>query len=302
MIEKKEAVIGWIGTGVMGYWMCRHILENGYRVVVFNRTKEKALKLVDAGAEWADSPGELAGKADIIFSIVGYPEDVKEVYFGKNGVFSTAKKGSVVIDMTTTKPSLSVEIYDTAGEMGVKALDAPVSGGDVGAKNGTLAVMAGGDRDVFDMISPLFNIIGKNIRYQGKAGSGQHTKMCNQIAISGIMIGVCESLLYAHRAGLDLQVMIDTIKGGAAASWSLENYAPRILKKDYEPGFMVEHFIKDMGIALDEAKKMNIFLPGLSLVHQLYVSLKALGYGKSGTHALILALDKLSGSGFRKGI
>ena len=299
-VKNKEVTIGWVGTGVMGFWMCRHLMEKGYKAVVYNRTKSKTDGLVKEGAQWADTPAAVAEKADIIFTIVGYPEDVRKVYFEENSIFTTVKKGSVLIDMTTTEPSLAVEIYRRGREIGVDSIDAPVSGGDVGAKNASLAIMAGGDKDVFDAVYPLLEIMGKNIVYQGGAGTGQHTKMCNQIAISGIMIGVCESLLYAHKAGLDLQVMIDTIKGGAAASWSLDNYTPRILKGDYDPGFMVEHFIKDMGIALDEAKKMNLFLPGLSLVHQLYVSLKALGYGRNGTHSLILALDKLSGSTFSK--
>ena len=297
-VKNKEIKIGWIGTGVMGVWMCRHLMEKGYKAVVYNRTKSKTDKLVEEGAVWADTPAEVAEKSDVIFTIVGYPQDVRKVYFEKDGIFESVKKGSVLIDMTTTEPSLAVEIYNRGKEIGVDSIDAPVSGGDVGAKNGTLAVMAGGEEAVFNAVYPLFEVMGKNIIYQGGAGTGQHTKMCNQITISGIMIGLCEALLYAHKAGLDLQVMIDTIKGGAAACWSLDNYAPRILKGDYDPGFMVEHFIKDMGIALDEAKKMGLFLPGLSLVHQLYVSLKAIGYGKYGTHSLILALDKLSGSSF----
>lgn len=297
-VKNKEIKIGWIGTGVMGVWMCRHLMEKGYKAVVYNRTKSKTDKLVEEGAVWADTPAEVAQQSDVIFTIVGYPQDVRKVYFEKDGIFESVKKGSVLIDMTTTEPSLAVEIYNRGKEIGVDSIDAPVSGGDVGAKNGTLAVMAGGEEAVFNTVYPLFEVMGKNIIYQGGAGTGQHTKMCNQITISGIMIGVCEALLYAHKAGLDLQVMIDTIKGGAAACWSLDNYAPRILKGDYDPGFMVEHFIKDMGIALDEAKKMGLFLPGLSLVHQLYVSLKAIGYGKYGTHSLILALDKLSGSSF----
>jgi 3-hydroxyisobutyrate dehydrogenase len=297
-VKNKEITVGWIGTGVMGFWMCRHLMENGYKAVVFNRTKSKTDKLIEEGAEWADSPAAVAEKADVIFTIVGYPEDVRKVYFDDDGILSSVKKGSVLVDMTTTEPSLAVEIYKKAKNAGVASVDAPVSGGDVGAKNRTLTVMAGGDEKIFDILYPLFEIMGKNIRYQGNAGTGQHTKMCNQITISGIMIGVCESLLYAHKAGLNLQTMLDTIRGGAAACWSLDNLAPRILKGDFEPGFMVEHFIKDMGIALDEAKNMGLFLPGLSLVHQLYVSLKAIGYGKSGTHSLILALDTLSGSSF----
>ncbi len=299
-VKNREVTIGWIGTGVMGFWMCKHLMDNGYKAVVYNRTRSKADNLVSEGAEWADTPAAVAEKADIIFTIVGYPADVRKVYFEADGIFEKVRRGSVLIDMTTTEPSLAVEIFKKGMEIGVDAIDAPVSGGDVGAKNAALAIMAGGEKDVYDTVYPLFEIMGKNIRYQGGAGTGQHTKMCNQITIAGIMIGVCESLLYAHKAGLDLQVMIDTIKGGAAACWSLDNYAPRILKGDYDPGFMVEHFIKDMGIALDEAKRMNLFLPGLSLVHQLYVSLKALGYGKYGTHSLILALDRLSGSTFSK--
>ena len=299
-VKNREVTIGWIGTGVMGFWMCKHLMDNGYKAVVYNRTRSKADNLVSEGAEWADTPAAVAEKADIIFTIVGYPADVRRVYLEDDGIFEKVRRGSVLIDMTTTEPSLAVEIFKKGMEIGVDTIDAPVSGGDVGARNAALAIMAGGEKDVYDTVYPLFEIMGKNIRYQGGAGTGQHTKMCNQITIAGIMIGVCESLLYAHKAGLDLQVMIDTIKGGAAACWSLDNYAPRILKGDYDPGFMVEHFIKDMGIALDEAKRMNLFLPGLSLVHQLYVSLKALGYGKYGTHSLILALDRLSGSTFSK--
>ena len=254
-VKNKEITIGWIGTGVMGFWMCKHLMDNGYKAVVYNRTKAKADGLVKEGALWADTPSVVSEKADVIFTIVGYPADVRKVYFGEDGIFESVKKGSILIDMTTTEPSLAVEIYNKGKEKGIYSIDAPVSGGDVGAKNGTLAVMAGGDEDVFNTVYPLFELMGKNVKYQGGEGSGQHTKMCNQITISGIMIGVCEALIYAHKAGLDLQVMIDTIKGGAAACWSLDNYAPRILKGDYDPGFMVEHFIKDMGIALDEAKK-----------------------------------------------
>ena len=296
----EKSRIGWIGTGVMGFWMCRHLLETGYSVSVYNRTKSKCDELIKMGAKWAGSPAQAASQSDIIFTILGYPKDVREVYFGVKGVFEGCKgaKGKYLVDMTTTEPSLAVEIFNRAAEAGCHSLDAPVSGGDVGAKEARLTIMAGGERQVFDSLLPVLSHLGKNIRYAGKAGSGQHTKMCNQIAITGIMCGMCESLIYGYKAGLNLSEMVDTIKGGAAASWSLENYGPRILKGDFKPGFMVEHYIKDMGIALEEAKRMNINLPGLTLVHQLYSALNAMGHGKKGTHSLVLALDRLSSAGF----
>jgi len=308
--SKKEMKIGWIGSGVMGYWMCHHLIKAGYKVSVYNRTKEKAVPLIDMGAQWRGSPAEVAADSDIIFSIVGYPKDVEEVYFGENGILKgcasaqtvsgqgAANKAKYLVDMTTTKPSLSVEIYNKAKEIGCYALDAPVSGGDVGAREARLTIMVGGDKEVYDFIMPVFSHIGKNIKYAGKAGSGQNTKMCNQIAITGVMIGMCEALLYGYKAGLDLEEMINTIKAGAAGSWSLENYAPRILKGDYKPGFMVEHFIKDMEIAIEESRKMDLNLPGLSLVHQLYVVLKTMGYGRSGTQSFVFALNRLSNADF----
>ncbi len=299
-LSRDNTSIGWIGTGIMGFWMCRHIIEKGYSVTVYNRTKNKAIELLEKGAIWVDSPSLVAENSDIVFTVVGFPRDVREVYFGEKGIFSTLKKGSIAVDMTTNEPSLAVEIYDKARAMGCYAVDAPVSGGDIGAREARLTIMAGGDRASFDYLKPIFEVMGKNILYQGRAGSGQHTKMCNQITIAGTVIGVCESLIYGHNAGLDLQTMLDTIRGGAAACWALENYVPRILKGDYSPGFMVDHFIKDMGIALEEARRMNLFLPGLSLVQQLYIALKSLGHGGSGTHALVLALDKVSGSSFSK--
>ncbi len=295
----KDIKIGWIGTGVMGFWMCHHLLNAGYKVYLYNRTKEKAKKLIDMGAQWCNTPSETASCSDIIFTIVGYPKDVEEIYFGKNGIFEGCSGGAKYLaDMTTTKPSLSVEIYNKAKTIGCNALDAPVSGGDIGAREGRLSIMVGGDKEVYDLLIPVLNFLGKNIKYTGKAGSGQNTKMCNQIAITGTMIGMCESLLYGYKAGLNLDEMLNTIKGGAAGSWSLENYGPRILKGDYKPGFMVEHFIKDMEIALEESKKMNLNLPGLTLVHQLYTVLKAMGYGRAGTHSLIFALNQLSDAGF----
>lgn len=293
-ISRGQTRIGWIGTGVMGVSMCGHIMSKGYATTVYNRTRAKAQPLLDKGAKWADSPKAVADQSDVIFSIVGFPPDVREVYLGKTGILSGAKSGCVVVDMTTTEPSLAKEIYAAAGAKGVHAVDAPVSGGDVGARNAALSIMVGGDKEVVEAIRPLFESMGKTIVHQGGAGSGQHAKMCNQIVIAGTMIGVCESLLYGYKAGLDLETMLSSISGGAAACWSLNNLAPRILKRNFDPGFFVEHFIKDMGIALDEAKRMGLSLPGLALVHQLYLAVQAQGHGKCGTHALMLALENMS--------
>ncbi len=293
-ITPSNTKIGWIGTGVMGAAMLDRIRQQGYEAFVYNRTQSKAQPLIDQGATWADSPKAVAEQADVIFTIVGFPDDVREVYFGEQGVLAGAKKDSIIVDMTTTEPSLAQEIYETAQAEGVSTIDAPVSGGDVGAKNGALSIMVGGDRQAVDQVMPLLEIMGKNIVYQGKAGSGQHTKMCNQITIAGTMIGVCECLLYGYRAGLDLSVMLQSISGGAAACWTLDNLAPRIVKRNFDPGFYVEHFIKDMSIALQEANRMGLAMPGLSLVKQLYEATKAQGHGKKGTHALMLALEKLS--------
>ena len=294
-VHPSQIKIGWVGTGVMGRWMCQHVMDLGYTATIFTRTKSKADPLLKAGATWADSPAEVAESSDIIFTIVGFPEDVRQVYLGENGILTTAKSGSIVVDMTTTEPSLAIEIHQAARAKGVSSIDAPVSGGDVGAREARLAIMIGGDQEAVDAIHPLFEAMGQNIVYQGEAGSGQHTKMCNQITISGTMIGVCEALLYGAKAGLDLEIVLSTISKGAAGCWSLDNLAPRVLKRNFDPGFFVEHFIKDMGIALDEAKRMGISLPGLSLVHQLYLATQAQGHGRLGTHALMLALEKLSG-------
>ena len=294
-VHPSQIKIGWVGTGVMGRWMCQHVIDLGYTATIFTRTKSKADPLLKAGATWANSPAEVAESSDIIFTIVGFPDDVRQVYLGENGILTTAKSGSIVVDMTTTEPSLAVEVHQAARAQGISSIDAPVSGGDVGAREARLAIMIGGDKEVVDAIHPLFEAMGQNIVYQGEAGSGQHTKMCNQITIAGTMIGVCEALLYGAKAGLDLEIMLSTISKGAAGCWSLENLAPRVLKRNFDPGFFVEHFIKDMGIALDEAKRMGISLPGLSLVHQLYLATQAQGHGRLGTHALMLALEKLSG-------
>ncbi len=286
--------IGWIGTGVMGSSMAGHLLNKGYAATVFNRTRDKAKPLLERGAQWGDSPKAVAQKSDIIFSIVGFPHDVREVILGSDGALNGASAGSVLVDMTTSDPSLAREIYQAAQARQVASVDAPVSGGDVGAREARLSIMVGGDKEVVERIRPLFEVMGKTIVYQGPAGAGQHTKMVNQILIATAMIGICEALLYGHKAGLDLNTVLESVSGGAAGSWSLSNYAPRMLKGNFDPGFFVEHFIKDMGIALAEAKRMNLSLPGLALAEQLYLALKAQGHARKGTHALMLALAKLS--------
>ena len=291
----NNTTIGWVGTGVMGASMVGHLIKAGYKCVVYNRTKEKASAVLEQGAQWADSPGAVAGQSKVIFTMVGFPSDVREVYFNDDGIINSSREGSILVDMTTTEPSLAVEIFEGAKAKEVQSIDAPVSGGDVGAKNAALSIMVGGDKQAVDDAMPLLNLMGKNIVYQGKAGSGQHTKMCNQITVSGTMIGVCEALLYGQKAGLDLTTMLSSISGGAAGCWTLNNLAPRIVNRNFDPGFYVEHFIKDMSIALKESEAMGLYMPGLSLVKQLYLAVQAQGHGKLGTHALTLALEKISG-------
>ena len=286
--------VAWIGTGVMGLPMCGHLIAGGAKLTVSNRTRAKADPLVAAGAAWADTPRAAAHAADVVFTIVGYPQDVRQVYLGPESVIAGARPGAVLVDMTTTEPALAVEIAERASAAGATALDAPVSGGDVGARNGTLSIMVGGDQAALERVRPLLAALGRTIVHEGGPGSGQHTKMCNQIVIAGTMIGVCESLVYGYRAGLDLETMLQSIRGGAAGCWALDNVAPRVLKKDFAPGFMVDHFIKDMGIALQEAARMRLALPGLALVHQLYVATAAQGHGRSGTHALFLGVEAVS--------
>ena len=286
--------IGWIGTGVMGRSMCRHLMAAGYRTTVYTRSRGKAEEALAGGAVWAESPGAVAGASDVVFTMVGFPSDVREVYFGQAGVLAAARSGSILVDMTTTEPTLARQIHEAAQARGAQAVDAPVSGGDVGARNATLSIMVGGEPDPVAAVMPLFEIMGKNIVHQGGPGAGQHTKMCNQIVIAGTMIGVCESLLYAYRAKLEPETMLKSIRSGAAGCWSLENLAPRILRGDFEPGFIVEHFVKDMGIALAESQRLGLAMPGLALVHQLYLALQAQGHGRRGTQALLLALEHLS--------
>ncbi|ATH91211.1 NAD(P)-dependent oxidoreductase [Bacillus glycinifermentans] len=281
-----KQTIGFVGLGVMGNSMASHILTEGYPVVVYTRTKRKADNLLEKGAEWKSSVKELAEAADVIITMVGYPQDVEEVYFGSGGIIENAKKGSYLIDMTTSKPSLAKKIEAAAREKSLYTLDAPVSGGDIGARNGTLAIMVGGERKAFEDCLPIFSIMGENIQYQGPAGSGQHTKMCNQIAIAAGMIGVAEAMAYAKKSGLDPENVLKSITTGAAGSWSLSNLAPRMLKGDFEPGFYVKHFIKDMGIALEEAELMGEKMPGLELAKSLYDRLAEKGEENSGTQSI----------------
>ncbi|MFQ5425666.1 MAG: NAD(P)-dependent oxidoreductase [Gaiellales bacterium] len=294
MTDAPEARLGWIGTGVMGSSMCGHLLDAGYRVTVYSRTRERAEPLLSRGATWADTPADVAAASEVVFSIVGFPVDVREVILGESGALAGAPAGSLIVDMTTTEPSLAIEIYEAARARSVEAIDAPVSGGDVGARNAALSIMVGGDQGPIERARPMLELMGNTIVRQGGAGAGQHTKMVNQILIASGMVGVCEALLYGYRAGLDLDTVIQSVGGGAAGSWSLANYGPRVLSGDYEPGFFVEHFIKDMGIALAEARRMGLAMPGLALAHELYVALQAQGGGRKGIQALVLALASLS--------
>ncbi|MGG1515338.1 NAD(P)-dependent oxidoreductase [Paenibacillus oryzisoli] len=275
-----------IGVGVMGQSMAGHFLKNGYAVHVYNRTKSKADPLIAQGAVWQDTPGEVAAHSQIVITMVGFPSDVEEVYFGEQGILARAQAGATLVDMTTSSPMLAKRIYEEAQQRGLFALDAPVSGGDIGAREARLSIMVGGDREVFERMLPLFQFIGKNIVHQGAAGAGQHTKMCNQIAIASNMMGVVEALVYAERAGLDPQTVLKSIETGAAGSWSLSNLGPRMIGGDFAPGFYIKHFIKDMRIALESAAEMGVELPGLTLAKSLYDRLAAQGEGDSGTQAL----------------
>jgi 3-hydroxyisobutyrate dehydrogenase len=286
--------VGWIGSGVMGRWMCQHLLSKGYKATVYNRTRARAEPLLEAGAAWADSPRAVAERSDVVFAIVGFPSDVREVFLSAQGALAGSRPGMVLVDMTTSEPSLAREIYEAARKREVASIDAPVSGGDVGARNATLSIMVGGDAAAVEVVRPLLECMGKTIVHQGPAGAGQHTKMVNQILIATNMIGVCEALLYGYKAGLDLKTVLQSVGGGAAASWSLNNLGPRIIDRNFEPGFFVEHFIKDMGIALDEARRMGLALPGLALANQLYLAVQAQDWGRKGTQALMLALEQLS--------
>jgi len=275
--------------------MCGHLLARGYSVAVSTRTRTKASALLDAGATWADTPGDVASNSDVVFTMVGYPVDVHDVILGPQGALETARPGTVLVDMSTSEPALAVEIAASAAQRGVHTLDAPVSGGDVGARNATLSIMVGGPVDVFEAVRPCLEAMGSTIVRQGDHGAGQHTKMMNQVLIASNMVGVCEALLYAYRAGLDLESVLASVSGGAAGSWSLSNLAPRMIANNMAPGFYVNHFVKDMAIALAEAGRARLSLPGLALAHQLYVALQAQDGGSDGTQALIRVLASLSG-------
>lgn len=294
-ISPGQTRIGWIGTGVMGRSMCGHLIEAGYKVTLYNRTKDKAAPLIERGAKWADSPREVAAASDVVISIVGYPKDVEQVILAGDGALAGCKPGSVIVDMTTSRPSLAVEIAERAAERGVVSVDAPISGGDVGAKNATLSIMIGGDADTVAALEPIWKTVGSKWVLQGAPGAGQHTKMVNQTLIATGMIGVCEALLYGYKAGLDLERVLESVASGAAGSWSLSNYGPRMIANNFDPGFFVAHFLKDMGIALEEARRMQLAMPGLALAEQLYQAVAAQGHARQGTHSLMLALAQMSG-------
>ena len=283
--------IGFIGVGVMGRSMVRNLMKNGFEVSVYTRTKEKAEEVIAEGALWCDRVATCAADKDVVITIVGYPRDVEEVYFGENGVLENARKGAVVIDMTTTSPTLSQKIYAAAKERGIAALDAPVSGGDTGAKNGTLAIMCGGDKETMESVMDVLEAMGKNIVYEGGPGMGQHCKMANQIALSGALASVCEAITYARKAGLDPKTMLDTIGTGAAASWQLSNNGYKMLAEDYAPGFFMSHYVKDMNIATEEAAKRDLQLPILEKVLAACRELEEKGCGSDGTQALIKSYE-----------
>lgn len=285
MTEQKPTV-GFIGIGVMGRSMAGHLLDAGYSVHVYNRTQAKAQDLLDRGAQWQSSPGKVAAAADAIITIVGFPVDVESVYLGEDGVLAQARSGSLAIDMTTSCPNLASRIAQEAAAKGIEVLDAPVSGGDIGAREARLSIMVGGSVSGFERALPLFEIMGKNIVHQGPAGSGQHTKMCNQIAIASGMMAISEAMAYAKKSGLQPETVLKSIESGAAGSWSLTNLAPRVLKGDYAPGFFVKHFIKDMKIAIESAQAMGLDLPGLQLAKKLYDQLASKGCEDDGTQAL----------------
>lgn len=286
VVAKEQTVIGFIGTGVMGNSMAGHLLKAGYELYVYTRTKVKAEELVAKGAKWVETPKEMAERANVIITMIGYPSDVEDVYLGEQGLIPNAKPGTYVIDMTTSTPSLAAKIASEAKKKGIFALDAPVSGGDIGARDARLAIMVGGEEVDFEAVRPIFEVMGNNIIYQGPAGSGQHTKMCNQIVIASTMVAVTEAVKYAEKSGLDPERVLQSISTGAASSWSLSNLAPKMIQGDFAPGFYIKHFIKDMNIALEEAKKMGLDAPGLALSKSMYDELAAAGEGENGTQAI----------------
>src|SRR5690625_1376427 len=292
MMTNEQLKIGFIGTGVMGKSMVQNLLNASYEVNIYTRTKEKATELINNGATWSDSIADLANNVHVVITMVGYPHDVEEVYFGAEGIIENAKSETLIIDMTTSSPKLAKQIYDVAKEKNIFSLDAPVSGGDIGAKNATLAIMVGGDEQAYQKALPIFEVLGNNIVWHGEAGAGQHAKLANQITIASNMIGVCEALIYAKKSGLEPEKVLSSISTGAAGSWSLSNLAPRMIKNDFSPGFFVKHFIKDMTIAVESAKDLEIDMPGLTLALDLYKQLADMRENDSGTQALIKYYDE----------
>ncbi|MEC8333765.1 MAG: NAD(P)-dependent oxidoreductase [Verrucomicrobiota bacterium] len=290
-MDKASTNIGFVGTGVMGSPMAAHILKEGYKLYVYNRTSTKAQSLIDSGAHLCENPGQVAKNCDVIFAIVGFPQDVESVFLGSDGIVENAKSGAIIVDMTTSRPALAKKIANIAAKKGIQSLDAPVSGGDIGARSGSLSIMVGGERDAYDQIFPLFQLMGENVVYHGPAGSGQHTKMANQIAIASTMLAMCESLTYAKKAGLDPQAVLKSISNGAAGSWTLDNLAPRILREDYEPGFFVKHFIKDMQIAIDSGESMGVDISGLKIAKTKFDQIAEEGFLEKGTQSLIKAYE-----------
>ena len=284
-----QATIGWIGTGVMGVSMARHLMTAGHPLVIHTRTRERAEPLLAAGAQWAESPLAVAERAEIVCSMVGYPEDVEVTHLGPQGTLSAAKAPALLIDFTTSSPALAQRIAERGAALGTQAIDAPVSGGDIGARNATLSIMCGGTEAAFQAARPVLDLLGKTVVLQGPAGSGQHTKMVNQLLIAGTMLGMAEALSYAKKAGLDPETVLQSVGGGAAASWSLTNLAPRILKSDFAPGFFIEHFLKDLRIALDEARALGLDLPCATAAERTYRALAEAGYARAGTQAIVHA-------------
>jgi 3-hydroxyisobutyrate dehydrogenase len=301
VVSPASTRITWIGTGVMGSSMCGRLMDAGFQATVQNRTRAKADALVARGAKFAATPREAAADADVIFLMVGHPHDVREVILGAEGALAGCREGAILVDMTTSQPTLAEKIARIASERSVISIDAPVSGGDVGARGGTLSIMIGGDQEAIESLEPCWRAMGKTWIRQGGPGAGQHTKMMNQTLVAAGMVGICEALLYAHRAGLDLERALESVTSGAAGSWALSHLAPRIVRGDFAPGFFVEHFLKDLAIVLEESRRMNLALPGVALAEQLYRAAAGQGHLRDGTQSLILALAKISGFDWKTG-
>lgn len=294
-VSPEHTRLGWVGLGVMGASMASNLLDAGYSMTVYTRTASSADAVLAKGATWADDPAAVAEASDITFSIVGFPSDVRDVILGDRGALAGAAEGSVLVDMTTSEPALAVEIAETAAAKGVASIDAPVSGGDIGAREGRLSIMVGGDEATVTALGPVWDVLGATTVRQGGPGAGQHTKMVNQTLVAGGIVSVCEALLYAYGAGLDPTTVLESVGSGAAGSWGLSNLGPRVIRGDFGPGFYIEHFVKDMGIALREAERMGLELPGLELAHRLYEAMVRDGRGRLGTQGLFLALAEASG-------